>query len=185
MRCKSTRLISERGFYMRIYIVGSIASGKTTLAKKISNKLRIKCKHLDGIVHIKDKTNKEWGNIRRTDEEIDPLFKSIITKPHWIIEDAGRKMFSEGMEVADMIVHLKPSIFVRRMRVLTRFFKQKLGMEECLYTPSLHMLKFMFKALNNYENGKDDLEARLKQYTNKVVILSSSKEIKRFMERII
>lgn len=170
---------------MKIYIVGSVASGKTTLAKELSNKLRIKCTHLDGIVHIKDKSNKEWGNIRRTDEEINRLFKSTIMNPHWIIEDAGRKMFSEGMEEADMIVHLRPSIFVRRRRVMTRFFKQKLGMEECIYTPSIRMLKFMFKALNDYETGEDDLEVRLNQYTNKVVILSSSKEIKKFMESVL
>jgi adenylate kinase family enzyme len=170
---------------VRIYIVGSVASGKTTLAKKLSNKLGIKYTHLDGIVHIKDKTDKEWGNIRRTDEEINRLFKSTVMKPHWVVEDSGRKMFSEGMEAADMIVHLKPSIFVRRMRVMTRFFKQKLGMEDSLYTPSIHMLKFMFKALNNYEIGKDDLEARLNQYTNKVVILSSGKEIKEFMESVL
>lgn len=167
---------------MRIYIVGSVASGKTTLAKKLSNKLGIKCTHLDGIVHIKDKTNEKWGNIRRTDDEINRLFKSTVMKSNWIIEDAGRKMFSEGMEAADMIVHLKPSIFVRRMRVITRFLKQKLGVEECLYTPSIHMLKFMFKALNNYETGEDDLEVRLNQYTNKVVILSDGKEIKKFIE---
>jgi adenylate kinase family enzyme len=169
---------------MRIYIVGSVASGKTTLTKKLSNKLGIKCTYLDGIVHIKDKTNKEWGNIRRTDEEINLLFKSIIMKPHWVIEDAGRKMFSEGMEAADMIVHLKPSLFLRKIRVMTRFFKQKLGSEESLYTPSIHMLKFIFKALNNYETGKDDLESRLDKYTNKVVTLSSDKEIKNFMESI-
>ncbi|MDD7793219.1 hypothetical protein [Clostridium sp. 'White wine YQ'] len=169
---------------MRIYIVGSVASGKTTLAKKLSNKLGIECTHLDGIVHIKDKNDKEWGNIRRPDEEINRLFKSTVMKPHWVIEDAGRKMFSEGMEAADMIVHLIPSIFVRRMRVMTRFFKQKLGIEECLYAPSIHMLKFMFRALNNYETGKDDLEARLNQYTNKVVILRSGKEIKKFMESV-
>lgn len=170
---------------MRIYIVGSVASGKTTLAKKLSKILGIKCIDLDGIVHIKDKTNKEWGNIRRTDEEINLLFKSIIMKPHWVIEDAGRKMFSEGMEAADIIIHLKTNIFVRRMRVINRFFKQKLGMEDCLYTPSIHMLKFMFMALSNYETGKDDLESRLNQYISKVVILSSNKEIKNFIENII
>ena len=68
---------------------------------------------------------------------------------------------------------------------MTRFFKQKLGMEECIYTPSIRMLKFMFKALNDYETGEDDLEVRLNQYTNKVVILSSSKEIKKFMESVL
>ncbi len=170
---------------MRIYIVGSVASGKTTLAKKLSNKLEIKCTHLDGIVHIKDMNDVKWGNIRRSDEEINQLFKSTVMQPHWVIEDAGRKMFSEGMEVADIIVHLKPSIFIRRMRVITRFIKQKLGMEECIYTPSIRMLIFMFKALNNYETGKDDLESRLNQYANKIVILRSGKEIKRFMVSVL
>lgn len=47
------------------------------------------------------------------------------------------------------------------------------------------MLKFMFKALNNYETGKDDLEARLNQYTNKAVILSRGKEIKKFIESVL
>ncbi|MCB2291551.1 hypothetical protein LGK97_17655 [Clostridium sp. CS001] len=169
---------------MKIYIVGSVASGKTTLARKLSNKLGIKCTHLDGIVHIKDKTNKECGNIRRTDDEINLLFKSMIIKPQWVIEDAGRKMFSEGMEAADIIIHLKPGIFVRKIRVITRFLKQKLGLEDSLYTPSIHMLKFMFKTLNNYETGKDDLEARLNQYSSKVVVLISDKEIKSFMESI-
>ena len=43
------------------------------------------------------------------------------------------------------------------------------------------MLKFIFKSLNNYETGKDDLEARLNQHANKVVILRKSKKIKKFM----
>jgi nicotinamidase-related amidase len=45
--------------------------------------------------------------------------------------------------------------------------------------------EFMFKALNNYETGKDDLKSRLNQYTNKVVTLSSGKEIKKFMESVL
>ena len=101
----NSSLIMRGDFIMRIYIVGSVASGKTTLTKKLSNRLGIKCTHLDGIIHIKDKTNKEWGNISRTDEEINLLFKSIIMKPHWVIEDAGRKIFSK-IEFKD------PSVFL-------------------------------------------------------------------------
>lgn len=166
---------------MKIYIVGSVASGKTTFAKYISNKLGIQCTHLDGIVHIKDKSNKEWGNIRRPDEEINRLFFDCINKSQWIIEDAGRKFFSEGMEKADMIIYLKPSKFIRKNRIITRYVKQKMGIEECLYKPSLKMLTFMFRAIKNYETGKDDLESRLNQYNNKTVTIKSNKEIKEFM----
>ena len=166
---------------MKTYIVGSVASGKTTFAKKISNKLDIQCTHLDSIVHIKDKSNKEWGNIRRTAEEINRLFFELINKPQWIIEDAGRKSFSEGMERADMIIYLKPCKFIRKKRIITRYVKQKIGIEDCLYTPSLKMLIFMFRAIMNYETGKDDLEIRLNQYIDKTITLKSNKDIKKFM----
>ena len=166
---------------MKIYIVGSVASGKTTLGKNLSNKTGIQCTNLDGVVHIKDKSNKEWGNIRRSDKEIDLLFKSILLKPQWIIEDAGRKMFREGMEEADIIIHLKPSLVIRKLRIITRYIKQKLGIEKSIYTPSLSMIKFMFKALNNYETGKDDLEARLKNYSSKVLMLKNRSDIRRFI----
>lgn len=169
------------GTFMKIYIVGSVASGKTTLAKIISKKLQIPCTHLDGIVHIKDKSNKEWGNIRRPDKEIEGLFFNLIDKPQWIIEDAGRKCFSKGMEKADIIILLKPSKLTRKKRVITRFIKQKIGFEDCLYTPSIKMLIFMFRALKDYETGKDDLEIRLGQYIHKTEILKSNKEIDNFI----
>lgn len=168
---------------MRIYIVGSVASGKTTFSRKLSSKIGIACTHLDGIVHVKDKTNKKWGNTKRSDDEIDRLFNELIKKPKWIIEDAGRKCFSKGMEEADVIVHLKPSKSIRKKRIITRYIKQKLGIEKCIYTPNLRMLKFMFRALNNYETGKDELEMSLRQYSNKVITLRTKREINQYIER--
>ena len=46
---------------MKIYIVGSVSSGKSTLAKKLSEALHIPYKSLDEVVHIPDKSN-PWGN---------------------------------------------------------------------------------------------------------------------------
>lgn len=166
---------------MKAYIVGSVASGKTTVARKMSDIIGIPCTHLDGIVHIKDESNKVWGNYRRTDEEIIQLFTELIKEPNWIIEDAGRKCFSKGMDAADLIIHLKPSRFIRKRRVITRYIKQKIGYEDSLYTPSIRMIKFMFKAIEKYETGKDDLEIRLNQYAYKTVTLKNNKEIKSFI----
>ena len=166
---------------MRIYIVGSVASGKTTLAKKLSEAIEIQCYYLDEIVHIKDSSNKEWGNIRRTDEEINRLFNEIIKTPNWIIEDAGRKIFNEGLDRADMIIFLEPNIHVRKIRIITRYTKQRIGIEKCLYRPSLRMLNFMYTSLNNYESGKDDVKAKIAKYFDKVIMLKNKKEIKKFL----
>ena len=167
---------------MRIYIVGSVASGKTTLAKKLSKLIDIQCFHLDEIVHIKNAANKEWGNIRRTDKDITQLFTAIINKPNWIIEDAGRKIFDEGLKKADVIIFLEPNIFIRRLRIFIRYLKQKIGIEKCLYRPSFHMLRFMYKAVNNYETGKDDLKTRINFYSGKLVSLNTKKEFNRFID---
>lgn len=166
---------------MRIYIVGSVASGKTTFARKISEVLNIQCVHLDGVVHMKDSTNMKWGNTRRTDQEIERIFSELINKSSWIIEDAGRKCFAEGFERADYIIYLKPSVMTRRIRIMTRFIKQKLGLEECIYTPNLRMLKSMFIWTNNYEKGKDNLEERINKYRTKTTTLKNKEEIKKYI----
>ncbi|WP_063601468.1 hypothetical protein [Clostridium coskatii] len=62
---------------MKIYIVGSVSSGKLTLAEKLSLILKILYQPIDEIVHISDKLN-PWGNRKRPVEERDNLFYSII-----------------------------------------------------------------------------------------------------------
>lgn len=166
---------------MKIYVVGSVASGKTTFSKKVSSLLDLECCHLDKLVHIKDPSNKKWGNRRRSDDEIDQLFKELIQKERWIVEDAGRKCFSEGFDNADVIVHLKPSVFTRRKRVFTRFVKQKLGLEYAVYTPNIRMLKAMYGWINDYEKGLDDLQLRLKPYKNKTIVLKHNDDINNFI----
>lgn len=166
---------------MKIYIVGSVASGKTTFAKKLSERTGIECTHLDGIVHIKDETNKVWGNIRRDDAEIIRLFNDVISNSKWIIEDAGRTMFIKAMEEADLIIHLNPSSFTRKIRIFTRFIKQNLGLEDCLYTPNLRMIKFMYKAAKKYDKGNDDLTLRLANYSDKIITLKTNRAVKKYL----
>lgn len=62
---------------MKIYIVGSVSSGKSTLAKILSERLRVPYKSLDDVVYI-SKTSKELGNSKREVEERDNLFCSLI-----------------------------------------------------------------------------------------------------------
>lgn len=90
---------------MKIYIVGAVSSGKTTLAKKLSEKLNIRYQSLDEVVHIPYKTN-PWGNRKRLIEEQDNMYYSVIQQSMWIIEDTGRPCFVEGLKVADTIVLL-------------------------------------------------------------------------------
>lgn len=139
---------------MKIYIVGLVSSGKSTLAKKLSETLKIPYKSLDEVVHIHDKSN-PWGNRKRQVEERDNLFYSVIQQPEWIIEDVGRPCFEEGLKRADTIVLLEIFTKVRNYRIIKRWIKQLLGIEKCIYNPRFDMLKCMLQWSKDYDAGKD------------------------------
>lgn len=169
---------------MRIYIVGPVSSGKTTLAKKLSDALNIPCQSLDEVVHIPDKSS-PWGNRRRQAEERDELFHSVIQQPKWIIEDVGRPCFEMGFGEADTIILLEVSRKTRNYRIIKRWIKQRLGIEKCIYNPGLRMLKSMLKWSKGYDEGKDNLKDRIYPYQEKVITLRNNKEINEFLERCI
>ena len=161
---------------MKIYIVGPVASGKSTLAKKISRISGLDHIELDGLVHKKDQSNKKWGNLRRSDHAIEELFSKVLENKDWLIEDGGRSIFGDALKEADVIIHLDTKSYLRKIRILKRYFKQKVGLEACLYTPNIRMLKFLWSASRNYDIGRDDLKMRLKNYSEKLLIINNRKD---------
>lgn len=168
---------------MKIYIVGSVGSGKSTLARSISSITGIPCVHLDEVVHVEDRAD-SWGNHKRPVEERDAQFRDILSKDDYIIEDAGRACFSEGMLEADTIVLLDPPPRTVRRRILLRFMKQNLGIEKCIYKPHFKMLKSMFKWAKDYQVGEDSIKARLAPFQDKTVILTDNKAIRHYLSEL-
>ena len=164
----------------KIYVTGPVGSGKTTLAKRLGKKLRISYHSLDIVMYEKD--NSKWGNIPRDEDTRKNLFDDIIAQDSWIIEDAGRERFMMGFDEADIIVFLHPNVTTRKMRIIKRYIKQKLKIEECNYNPNSKMLKLMFEWTRNFESDIDTLKMRLKHYKKKVITLNNSKQIKTFIE---
>ncbi|WP_142383709.1 shikimate kinase [Peribacillus deserti] len=66
----------------RIHIIGSVGSGKTTLAKELSSRLNIPFFGLDNVAWKR----RETSDIRRTDEEREEYLNSIVHRVTWIIE---------------------------------------------------------------------------------------------------
>ena len=156
---------------MRIYIIGCPGVGKTTLARHLNKKLRIKHYELDKIVY-----DDENNHIKRTDEEIDVLFKKIIKKPNWIIEDVGRNKFIEGRKEADRIYYIKlPKREVYR-RVIIRWIKQKLRITPYNYPPTIKSLLEMLKWVRNYSKKEKIILKELEEYNDKVKILNNTKK---------
>lgn len=164
---------------MKLYIVGAVASGKSTFARRLSETSNIPSYSLDEVVHIPDKAN-PWGNRKRSVEERDELFRSIITQSQWIVEDTGRPCFKFALDGADLIVLLEISKWNRKYRIIKRWIKQRLGIEKCIYKPRFEMLKKMLKWSKDYDTGRDNLNERIASYKDKVVTIANNKDMKEF-----
>ena len=169
----------KSGRSTRLYIVGAAGSGKTTLAKRISLKTGIECYHLDDIFY------KNENGVQRSETERNALFSSIINKAEWIIEDNGsRACFAEAMNSSDKIILLYPHKFIRAKRIIKRYLKQKLGLEETNYKPSIPLTIRMFKGSNSFETGRDGLKERISQFEQKALILKNNSDINKYISSI-
>lgn len=163
----------------RIHIIGSIGSGKTTLAKKLSNQLNIPHFELDNVVRKRFDT----GDVKRTKKERDTYLREVITSEKWITEGMHHKWISPCLENADLIVFLDIDLTTRRFRIIKRYFLQKIGIEKANYKPNLRILKdlYIYNTVFEYKS-KPEIVEMLSVYTNKLIVLKSNAEIITFLD---
>ena len=157
---------------MKVLIIGIVASGKTTLARRLSKETNIKNYEIDLIVH--DDKNKR----KRTNKEQQKIIEKINKQSDWIIEGTLRKNLYNLLELADKIIYLDIPIQVRKRRILLRYIKQKLKIEKSNYRPNKEVLKNMYKWTNEFENNKIELEEEILKYKEKLIVLKSKGKIK-------
>lgn len=151
-----------------VRIIGSVGSGKTTLAKRMSAELGIPYYELDNVV---------WERAgdcdrRRTDRARDEYLARIVNSTPWIIEGAHHKWGLDSFQRADMIIFLDVGLNTRLWRIVKRFLRQKLGIERANYRPTFHMLKMMFVWTFRFERGdKFEILDILRPYQDKLVVL--------------
>ena len=71
----------------RIHIIGSVGSGKTTLAKELSHHFQTPHYELDNVVWERLGTEDR----RRTEDERDKILFEIVKKECWVIEGVHHK----------------------------------------------------------------------------------------------
>lgn len=147
----------------KIYIIGPVGSGKTTLSKRLSSNLKIKKYELDKIVW-----NDNNGNTKRSDEEISKMFNKIIAQKSWIIEDVGRKKFIEGLKKADIVYYINLNALTIYKRCILRWIKQKIGLENYNYKQTfkslLEMLKWASQDIKNRKQKISYIKSNSKKY---------------------
>jgi adenylate kinase family enzyme len=157
----------------KVLIIGIVASGKTTLAKRLSKKINVPWYELDFIVHHQTST----GRYKRTDDEQVEVIMEIDKKETWIFEGTDRESYQCLYQMADTIIFLDTPLWKRRIRILTRFLKQKLGIEQCHYNPDFLMLQMMFKWTRDFEQNRSSFESKLKLYNEKLIRLRDNSNL--------
>ena len=166
----------------KIHIIGSVGSGKTTLARELSSKLDIPYYELDNVVWIRKKS----GDIRRTEQERKEYLNSIIQSESWIIEGVHNEDWvSNSFHNADMIVFLDTRYSIRTYRIIKRFIKQKLRLEKSNYKPTFKMFIKMFKWNRYFENvGKVNFFNIYGRHNDKIEVTKNVKLIKKYLTKV-
>ncbi len=147
---------------IKILIIGPVASGKTTLPKKIAKEKNLLHYEIDSIVHD------DKNNLKRTLREQLEIINKINNQENWIIEGTLRKNLDILLELSEKIIYLDIPLKVRKRRIFTRFIKQKLHIEKSNYKLTLKIFKLMYFWTNEFENNKLVLENKLKKYHYKI-----------------
>lgn len=162
----------------KIHIIGSVGSGKTTLAKEISSKLDIPYYELDNVVWIR----KMSGDIRRTEQEREEYLNSIIQSESWVIEGVHNEDWvSTCFQSADLIIFLDTKYSIRTYRIIKRFLKQKLRLEKSNYRPTLEIFFKMFKWNRYFEGvGKVNFFNRYDIHKDKTEVINNTNSLKKY-----
>ncbi len=153
----------------RILITGTVASGKSTLARKLSEKLTIQHYELDSIVHTQ--------KYKRTEKEQIKIINEIDKSGEWIFEGTNRKSYRFLFDLADTVIFLDTPLWKRRLRIIIRFIKQKIGFEKSLYKPEFKMLRKMYEWTDDFEEKRDEFNDFLNRYEEKIIRLKDVNDI--------
>ena len=165
---------------MKIRIIGCSGSGKTYLALKLVEKLRLSHFDLDNIFW----DNSEAYGTKREDDERDKLLSSALDEPSWVIEGVYYKWCLNTFDQADIIILLEPKLKLCKSRIKKRFIKRKLGLEKGK-KETLKSLKELLKWTDKfYSDNLLKIKEILNGYKTKVVMLKTEKEIDDFLEKI-
>ena len=162
---------------MKLDIIGSVASGKTTLAKSLSETYHVPFYQKDNIVWERTLN----GDIKREDKARDQLFQGIINSEDWIVEGSPRKLLRESFEKCDYIILLDIPLHKRLSRAIGRWIRQRTGKEKYNSRPTFRFLWYNIKWVFEYDRDRKEIIGYLSEHGSKYKRFTTSGDAKDFI----
>jgi adenylate kinase family enzyme len=157
---------------MKIRIIGSCGSGKSSLSREISKHYGIPYYELDNIIW-----DRSTESLKYPEEIRNKTLKEIIVMESWIIEGVQFKDWTiESISQSDIIFILNPNVYIRDYRIIKRFIKSRTGIEPWNYKQSINnLIKMIVKWNHGFK--LEELLKETNKYQNKRHIVKNKQEI--------
>ncbi len=155
---------------MKLFIVGNICSGKTTLGNTISNTYHVPLFSLDEIVHD-DKNNTKRSN----KEQINIINGIVRDNSDWIIEGVPRDNLDILCNLADYIIFID----INKKELFKRLDKRYKNKDKLNYNLDIELYNKMKVWIDSFDYDK--IYSKFRSYPSKFIILKSNKEIDKYL----
>ena len=166
---------------MKIHIIGCSGSGKTYLANALAKKYNIPHFDLDD---IQWDNNAEGYGTKRPLEERNALLQEILNNNEWVIEGVYYAWVQQSFDEADKIYVLDMPRYLYKSRIIVRSIKRKLGIQQGK-RETLKSVYNLLKWTETFQNKNlKEIKTILDKYENKVIWLSSKKDVSEIIKAI-
>lgn len=162
---------------MRLFIIGLPASGKTTLAARLSR--QHSWPHLDLDALFVEQAPGSQRRVRRSLEECETMIEAVMRKESWIIE--GIYPVEAAIAQADLVIWLRYHLLVSLYRQWKRFITDGSQRRNHGVIGNLKLSKFVIRLVQNETGVRvkadrakvtvKEIEQILKRYNTKLVTL--------------
>lgn len=164
---------------MKIHIIGPSGSGKSYLARKLSQQYSVPAWSLDDLF---------WDNDgysgKRAPEERDAMLEKILRREQWIIEGVQHSWVGRAFEDADVIVLLEPPALLCRIRIIRRFIHRKMTRHARKNENVKSLISLLKWTKKFYKVNLPEIKTELEPYSGKTVSLTRRRDIDTFCRKL-